>query len=139
MPKVSNPVVQMAKVAAQEPKEIKSADYQPITDPENVKRFVTDYFSDIPQLVKVAECESHFRQFGKNGKVQRGERNHYDVGVMQVNELYHAEDAIEMGLDIYTLDGNVAFARHLYEKFGNKPWKSSSKCWTATSDLAINK
>ena len=129
----------MATVAGSEPKEIESKDYEPITDPENVQRFVNDYFRDIPQLVKIAECESHFRQFSKNGNVQRGEKNRYDVGVMQINELYHADDASALGLDIYTLDGNVAFARHLYEKFGDKPWKSSSACWNKSADLAINK
>lgn len=139
MPPATHPVVQIGKVAAQEPKEIRAEDYQPITDPENVRRFVTDYFSDIPQLVKVAQCESRYRQLNKSGAVLRGEKNRYDVGVMQINELYHAEDATEMGLDIYTLDGNVAFARQLYEKFGDKPWKSSSKCWNVSSDLAINK
>lgn len=127
----------MAVVASSEPKEITSDAYQPITDPANVKRFVQDYFSDIPVMQKIAECESHFRQFGSNGAVKRGEKNHYDVGVMQINELYHSEDASELGINIYTIDGNVAFARHLYERFGTKPWNSSSACWNKSGDLAV--
>ncbi|MBX4195860.1 hypothetical protein KW796_02815 [Candidatus Parcubacteria bacterium] len=131
-------MVQIAKVAATEPKEIKSEDYGPMTDPANVRRFLEDYFSDMPQLVRIGQCESHFRQFNKHGQVQRGEKNSYDVGVMQINELYHADEAKALGIDIYTIDGNVAFARKLYERSGDKPWKSSSPCWSKSEDLAIN-
>lgn len=111
-------------------KEIKSEDYGPISDPENVKRFLADYFADIPLMAKVGGCESHNRQFDKRGNVLRGEVNEYDVGVMQINELYHAETAKKLGYDIYTIDGNVAFARYLYNRDGGaKPWVSSSPCW----------
>jgi hypothetical protein len=124
-----SPIVEMSQKVAPEPKEIKSVDYQPITDSANVERFISDYFADIPQLQKIAKCESRLRQYTKSGNVLRGEVNRFDVGVMQINELYHAEDAKELGINIYSIDGNVAFARHLYEKYGSKPWNSSSKCW----------
>ena len=127
-----------AKVVVIEPKEIKSKDFEPITDPSNVKEFIDAYFADIPIMKKVAACESHYRQFNSSGDVQRGEVNHYDVGVMQINELYHAKEAKALGLDLYDLDDNVAFARHLYEKSGTKPWNSSSPCWDRNGDLAIN-
>jgi hypothetical protein len=44
----------------------------------------------------------------------------------------HEEDAEKLGLDINTLEGNVRFAQHLYNKFGTKPWEadaSSKNCW----------
>lgn len=122
---------------ASEPKEIKSEDYQPITDPKNVERFIEDYFADIPILKRVAFCESTFRHFEKDGSVRRGAVNSYDVGVMQINELYHAKEANALGLDLETIDDNVAFARRLYEREGVRPWNSSGKCWN--TDLAINK
>lgn len=122
---------------ASEPKEIKSQDYQPITDPKNVERFIEDYFADIPVLQKIAFCESTFRHYNKDGTVRRGKVNWYDVGVMQINELYHDKEAKALGLDLETIDGNVAFARHLYEREGSQPWSSSGKCWN--TDLAINK
>ncbi len=122
---------------SQEPKEIVSENYQPISDSDNVKRFVSNYFADKPILATIAGCESHNRQVNKNGTVLRGEKNHYDVGVMQINELYHADEAKKLGYDIYTLDGNVAFARYLYNKSGAKPWMSSSACWSKSTDLAI--
>lgn len=122
---------------APEPKEIDVQNYEPISDPANVKRYVADYFSDIPILADVAACESHDRQVDKNGNVIRGEVNHYDVGVMQINELYHADEAKALGYDIYTIEGNVAFARYLYDKQGTKPWMSSSPCWSKTSGAEI--
>jgi hypothetical protein len=130
-------VAVIAKAVGTEPKEIVSDDYQPITDPDNVKRFVTDYFADTPILATIASCESHDRQVDKNGKIVRGEVNHYDVGVMQINELYHADEAKKLGIDIYTLDGNVAFAKYLYDKEGAKPWMSSSSCWSKDSNTVI--
>ncbi|MBI1974367.1 MAG: hypothetical protein HYS51_00700 [Candidatus Zambryskibacteria bacterium] len=111
------------------PKEVKSEDYQPITDPDNVEKFLNDYFADIPLLAKIGSCESHNRHFNSRGEVLRGEKNTYDRGVMQINILYHQEKARKMGFDLSNIDDNVAFARYLYEKFGAKPWKSSSACW----------
>ena len=111
------------------PKEVKSENYEPITDSENVEKFLKDYFTDMPLLAKIGACESHNRHLNSKGEVLRGRKNIYDRGVMQINILYHEKKAREMGLDLHNLDDNVAFARYLYEKFGAKPWKSSSACW----------
>lgn len=101
------------------------------------KEFVQNYFSDIPIMAEVARCESRFRQFYKDGQIVRGETNSKDVGVMQINELYHSERAEKLGFDIYSLKGNVAYARNLYEEQGLRPWMSSSKCWSNNKELAI--
>ena len=111
------------------PHEVRSRDYQPITDPKNVERFINDYFADIPVLRDIAKCESRYRQLNSEGNVLKGKKNSYDRGVMQINILYHAETAEKLGLDVHNLDDNVAFARYLYEKQGAKPWMSSSACW----------
>ena len=121
------------------PKEIKSEDYQPITDSKNVERFINDYFADIPVLADIAKCESRFRQFNSNGDVLRGNKNRYDRGVMQINILYHAETAEGLGLDVHNLDDNVAYARYLYERQGAKPWMSSSACWARFNQSEIAK
>ncbi len=90
-------------------------------------------------MTKVAACESQNRQYDKYGNILRGIANASDVGVLQINEEYHASVARKLGLDIYTIDGNVAYARYLYEKQGVKPWMSSSPCWSKFTDLAINR
>ncbi len=117
---------------------VSSEDYEPLSDPKNVERFIKDYFSDIPIMAKIAKCESRNRHFDKNGQVLRGEVTPLDRGVMQVNLHYHQETAVKMGLDLHNIDDNVAYARYLYEKSGAKPWMSSSACWSkpSSSDLA---
>ncbi|MDZ4226331.1 MAG: hypothetical protein U1C66_02485, partial [Patescibacteria group bacterium] len=80
------------------------------------------------------KCESRFRQYDKSGNVLRGEKVYQDVGVMQVNETYHKKASVSLGLDISTMEGNVAYARFLYEKQGTIPWNSSKACWGKTQE-----
>ena len=98
---------------------------------------VREYFGDIPILAEVAFCESRFRQFNGNGAVLRGVQNPADVGVMQINETYHAATAVRLGLNLHTLEGNMAYGRYLYETEGTRPWKYSSKCWGDEREVAI--
>ncbi len=116
---------------------MRAEDYQPITNPKNVEKFLNDYFADIPLLIKIAECESRNRHFNSKGEVLRGEKNSYDRGVMQINILYHEGTAEKLGLDVHDIDDNVAYARYLYEKQGAKPWMSSSACWAKFSRSEI--
>ena len=102
------------------------------TDRKAMEQYLKEKFADTPILVEVARCESTFTQFDKNGQVIRGRANRADVGVMQINEKYHLETAEKMGIDIYTVDGNIAYAKYLYSKFGTDPWSSSSPCWGNT-------
>jgi len=88
-------------------------------------------------MTEIAECESRFRHFDKYGDILRGEENGQDVGVMQINERYHLDTAIELGHNLYTLDGNLAYAKYLYEKEGTTPWRSSVKCWDDAYSLAF--
>jgi hypothetical protein len=97
-----------------------------------VEEYVRNYFSDIPVMIEIAKCESRFRQYDKGGDVLRGEKNLLDRGVMQINEYFHNEDSEKLGYDILTLEGNTAYARYLFEKYGVKPWVSSSACWGKT-------
>lgn len=107
-------------------------------DSKAVEAYLRKEFADTPILVEVARCESTFRQFdAKTGQVIRGLVNKADVGVMQINEAYHADDAAKLGYDIYSIEGNVSMAKRLYSKFGTSPWASSKPCWSATN-LARN-
>ena len=102
-----------------------------------VEAYVKTQFKDEPILVDIARCESTFRQFDPTGNVIRGKVNSKDVGVMQINERYHAEDSAKLGYNIYTLEGNVAFGRYLYDKYGSDPWSSSAPCWGTGNQLAL--
>ena len=90
---------------------------------------VRDYFSDTPVLAEIARCETRFRHYDRAGEVLRGAIDRNDVGIMQVNERYHLKRAETEGFDIYSLEGNLAYAKYLYHKEGSDPWVSSSACW----------
>ncbi len=104
--------------------------------PITLEQYVREYFTDTPILAEIAKCESRFRHIGRNGKVLRGETVVEDVGVMQINEFYHEDTAKALGLDLHTLDGNLAYAKWLYAKEGITPWYSSAKCWQKSNTLA---
>jgi hypothetical protein len=125
------------EIVAEEIREIRSEDYLPITDSENVERFINDYFADIPLLAEIARCESRYRHFDSKGNILKGVKNSYDRGVMQINIWYHGKTAEKLGLDVHNLDDNVAYARYLYEKEGAKPWMASSPCWAKFRETEI--
>ncbi len=108
-----------------------TAQFKEIINNAKVEDVVKDYFKDIPILVKVAKCESHFRQVDGNGEVLRGIANSFDVGVMQINEKYHLERSQNMGVNIHSLAGNLEYARALYNDSGTAPWSASKPCWGA--------
>ena len=106
-------------------------------DSKVLEAYIKSEDADKPILVDIARCESTFRQFDQTGNILRGVVNDKDVGVMQINETYHADEAAKLGLNIYTVEGNVAFGRYLYDKYGAQPWISSSPCWGSSNQLAI--
>lgn len=98
------------------------------------------YFSDAPILIEIARCESNFRHHTNNGEVLRGYANRSDIGVMQINKYYHGDKAKALGVDIFSRDGNMEYARYLYEKEGVTPWNASRSCWGhKVFELALNR
>jgi soluble lytic murein transglycosylase-like protein len=104
---------------------------------KELEKKVKAYFKDDPILVDIARCESSFRQFDDKGNVLKGKVNKGDLGLMQINKFYHADKALELGFDLKTLEGNMAYAQYLYDKEGSAPWVSSSKCWKKNIDEKI--
>ena len=97
--------------------------------PGTVEKTVRTAFARTPILIKIAKCESQFRQFDEDGSVLRGKVDKRDTGVMQINTKYHAKSAAELGFDITTTEGNIAYAKYLYKHQGTSPWKASKSCW----------
>ncbi len=99
-------------------------------------------------LDAIADCESGTpakggravkwsgRQFYKNGQVVRNINKAgkyagtWDVGKYQVNVDIHGNTAGKMGLNLYTEEGNKAFAEYLYKRNGTSDWNSSKACWS---------
>jgi hypothetical protein len=102
---------------------------QAMPQAQTVQQYVATYFADEPVMIAIAYCESRNRQYDTDGSIFRGIVNNKDVGVMQINEHYHSDTAAKLGLDLFTLQGNTAYARYLYETQGAAPWSSSEPCW----------
>jgi hypothetical protein len=110
---------------------------------EHIKARVQAFFPDLPVMVAIADCESEFRQFDYDTSLLRGGGGTV-VGIFQINEAIHRPLALTLGLDISSIDGNILYARHMYEEDGIYPWLSSFPCWnpkihpTATSTASEN-
>lgn len=125
-------------------KVVKESSNKEIEDMMGTEKYVRQYFKDIPIMIQIARCESTFRQLDDDGEIHRGRVNDADVGVMQINEFYHLNTAIDKDYNIYTIEGNTAYARDLYERQGTQPWISSKPCWgkyvnNVTNQIALNK
>lgn len=76
----------------------------------------------------IAQCESGIKQ-KINGVIVRNPVTP-DVGVFQVNQDYHKESSLSMGLNVYELKDNVTYAKYLFDKNGTKDWNASKHCWS---------
>jgi hypothetical protein len=104
----------------------------PTSSPETstqVEAKVRTYFKDIPVMIEIARCESEFRQFTDAGTVLKGGSAGGMIGIFQFFESIHATPAKALGSDITTLEGNLEYARHLYELQGTTPWNPAKNCW----------
>ena len=100
-----------------------------LQDFKTLEAYVRAYFKDTPELAEIAKCESNFRQYDASGAILKGTVDPDDIGIMQINKYYNGQNAEKLGYDIYTIEGNLAYAKVLYDKFGTDPWQSSEKCW----------
>ena len=98
--------------------------------PELIEKYSRIYNVSSREAKAIAFCESSNRHFDRNGQVLRGIQNQDDVGLFQINEKYHLRRSQELGIDIYTLEGNVRYAMLLLADQGMQPWHWSQNCWS---------
>ena len=80
---------------------------------------------------EIAECESKSRHWDDKGEVLIGTASATeDTGLFQISLYWHEKTAKDMGIDIYSLEGNVEYAQILYKKNGTKDWNASKDCWS---------
>ena len=102
----------------------------PEVDPNYVEAKVRTYFADIPVMIKIAECESGFQHFQPNGELTvsevtnaSGKRISSASGLFQILYKGHFKSwSASDETNITTVDGNMRFARELYEESGTAPW-----------------
>lgn len=80
-------------------------------------------------MISIAKCESQFQQYDYAGRPLYNKNGTSAVGVMQIMYSVHGTKAKELGMDIRSLTGNLAYARHLYNQAGTSPWRASRSCW----------
>lgn len=95
----------------------------------DVESAVRAEFADAPVMIEIARCESKLRQYTDAGNPLYGGYQGRMVGIFQVYSDIHMSYAASLGMDIETTEGNIAYARHLYDREGTKPWLSSISCW----------
>jgi len=88
-----------------------------------VEERVRAAFADAPDMIAIAKCESGFRQFSPDGTVLYGGSGKAYIGIFQIGQRLHLGPAAAMGLDIMTVEGNIAYARHLFSRSGTVPWR----------------
>ena len=94
------------------------------------------------KLKKICACESaggsdrEPRQFDEKGNPlwgydpKTGKPIKNDVGMCQISLPYHLKETKRLGLDVInSFEDNVAFAKILWKREGDKPWRASEKCW----------
>ncbi len=107
-------------------------------DPHNsadVETRIRQYFADVPAMANIAKCESGFRQYGSDGLVLF-DPSYSMIGAFQVSAA-HLPEALTMGMDVTTLEGNMAYARYLYNAGGTDPWLDSFQCWGGMPTAAV--
>lgn len=104
----------------------------PRTTNEGLEQVVRNAFANTPVMAEIARCESGFRQFDARGNALDGGSGGM-IGLFQINASVHAAYAKSIGMNIYSVDGNLAYARKLYEEEGTGPWLSSFSCWHANA------
>jgi len=92
-------------------------------------------------LKHIASCESTGspdsapRQFLPDGTIlwgndpTTGKPLKRDEGILQINTYVWQKLATSMGDDLNTEQGNIAFGKYLFDKYGSAPWTPSKNCW----------
>lgn len=114
---------------------------QPMPKAQSVQQYIETYFADEPVMIAIAGCESNFRQYDIDGTILKNDHSSAK-GIFQIMTSVHGARAADLGLDLYTMQGNAAYAKYLYDQSGTAPWNASKACWskaqTGSKDLAIN-
>lgn len=102
---------------------------KPVHNAQEIEARIREYFKDVPVMTEIARCESKFRQYTDGGNVFMGGYGGGMVGIFQIYRDVHKNAAQALGIDINTVEGNLAYARHLHTQSGTGPWVSSMPCW----------
>jgi hypothetical protein len=109
----------------------------PVLTQAQTQAKVREYFKDTPVMIEIARCESNFRQFTDAGNVLRGGDSGGMVGIFQFFESVHAAPAKALGFDITTVEGNLGYAKHVYQNESTTPWNPAKSCWDVVPTTVV--
>lgn len=99
-----------------------------------IRHYSQEWGLNEQRMLKIAFCESSYRQFDKNGKVLQGHVNKWDTGVFQINLDPEETDwqfvADLTGYDPYETEGNIRLAMWIAQNSGYHHWRFSGSCQT---------
>lgn len=85
---------------------------------------IRDTFPEDPNTaVAIADCESGLNPKAYNPRNKDGS---VDRGLFQLNSV-HDKRVESMGMDVWDVEDNVAFAKMLYDESGFTPWVCYTK------------
>jgi len=90
-----------------------------VIEETNEQRILREFDSDL-DMFDIVRCESGFKQFDRVGGILTSPTN--DVGIMQINLKTWADEALNMGIDIYTLNGNIEMGKHILKVQSKTAW-----------------
>ena len=100
------------------------------TEEDKIIRRIKETFPEDPEnAVRIAECESGFRK-----EVVSPTNDH---GLMQINLTVHEDDVEALGIDVYSVEDNLKFARMLYDEIGPDGQPRHWKPWVCARLLGI--
>ncbi len=89
---------------------------------EGIKQKIRETFPEESEtMVRIAKCESNF-----NYKVVSPTNDH---GLLQINQAAHGKRLAELNINALTVEGNLKYARMLYDESGTNSWYMSKECW----------
>jgi len=109
----------------------------PVFSSADVEAKIRQVFPGANVMIDIARCESGLKQYKENFNVVRGGLGGNYIGIFQLAES-HAENARNLGLDIYSVDGNIGYAKVLYDAQGTQPWVACTKVSPSVAEQVVS-
>lgn len=80
---------------------------------------------------RIIDCEGlAYKRIGNNKNYRNGVMWSTDIGWWQINDYYHEQNALKLGLDIHNEWDNLEYGFILMSEQGTSPWNASKSCWS---------
>ena len=95
-----------------------------------ITRLSTEFKVDEKLVRAIIKCESSMYGSAINHNKIDGVVWSSDWGLMQINDYYHKETMVKLGLNIENEFDSLEYGIRLLSQQGVSPWKASASCWS---------